>query len=111
MSFVLHRNFDDYKYELFYEGVVIARYDLLADAVSDAEKRAKNNVESLFVTKACVSDWYLGFPLDSAQKTVAFFSPEGIKEETQKQYRFIEGPFETEDQARVALRKISGQSL
>ena len=110
MGFLLDRNLEDFKYELFYDDQLIQRHDLLTAALDAGKDLAKNNAESLSITKACVSDWYLGFPLDLKNEVTCFYSPEGISEEVRSSHRFIEGPFETQRDAGIALRKINGQS-
>lgn len=109
MGFLLDRNLEDFKYDLYYEGQLLKRYETLSSALEEAQKKSKNNTANLYITKACVSDWYLGFPKESEQKVIAFYSPEGISEEAKNQYKFIEGPFENETEARMASRKITGQ--
>jgi hypothetical protein len=111
MSFLLDRNLEDFNYELYYNGQLLNRYTLLSSAMDEAQKKSKNNAEPLHITKACISDWYLGFPLNKEEKTISFNSPEGLTEKIKSSYRCVEGPFYSEKDAVTALRKISGQSL
>ena len=112
MSLLLNRN-ENGRYELQHEGVVVSRFDTLSWAMDRANRYAKNHAQKLYVSTACISDWYVGFPSDKAQIPQVFQSlePIVIEAQTQEEFRFVEGPFESEDQARIAAFKISGLTI
>ena len=109
MGLLLDRN-EDGRYELKHQGVVISRFCTLSWAVDRATRYAKNHAQKLYVSAACVSDWYVGFPLDKKQPPKVFQSlePFAVEASASKEFRFIEGPFLSFELARQASFKISG---
>ena len=111
MSLLLDRN-EDGRYELLHEGVVVSRFDTLSWAMDRATRHAKNHAQKLYVSTACISDWYVGFLPDKTQTPQIFQSLETMVVEAKAQeFRFMEGPFESQEQAEKAAFKISGLTI
>jgi len=111
MSLLLDRN-EDGRYELQHEGVVISRFDTLSWALDRATRFAKNHAQKLFVSTACISDWYVGFNSDKTKvPQIIQCSDLTAIEAKAQEFRFIEGPFESQELAEKAAFKISGQTI
>ena len=69
---------------------------------------AKNTRTKLYITKSCVSDWYVGFTKTNEPKV--FKQPDPVLAQSQSQdFKYIEGPFSSPEEAKQAVFKISGK--
>lgn len=102
-------------YELLYGDVVLSKSGELSDVLGKAESFAKKYRKKLYISKSAVSDWYAGFPVDREQAPIVFLDPyfqlqAGVTEESATSpYRFVEGPFLTQEDAVEAAFKIAGK--
>jgi hypothetical protein len=111
MSLLLDRN-EEGRYELKHCGVVISRFDVLSHAMNRSVQYAKNHAQKIYVSKACISDWYVGFPKDKNQNPLVFQSFEPVEAGLENsEFRFLEGPFESQEVAKYAAFKISGKMV
>jgi hypothetical protein len=112
MSLLLDRNPEDGQYELKHLGITLARYEFLTDGYENALRSAKNTRQKLFVSAACISDWYVGFPKDATAMPEVFEERDPkVVEAKLQDYRFVEGPFDSSDTAKRAALLISGHSV
>lgn len=96
------------KYELIYNDIVVGRADSLSEILPVAKSYAKKFQKKLFIAQAALSDWYVGFPTDKEAAPILFFSP-NVTASMQSQYRFVEGPFLSKNEAKEAAFLISGK--
>lgn len=112
MKLLLERNESNRLYELRWGDKVLSSSPVLSQVVDTGKRYAKNFRKRLYLGASCVADWYIGFPTDREQAPVVFldqhFMPETIQAETSP-YRFVEGPFLSEQDAVDAAVKISGK--
>jgi len=112
MSLLLDRNPEDGQYELKHLEITLARYETLSAAYPNALRSAKNTCQKLYVSAACVSDWYVGFPQNSKVAPTVFEERDLMAVEAKLQeYRFVEGPFDSSETAKRAALIISGHAL
>jgi hypothetical protein len=98
-------------FEVSLSGVVLSRFETFPHAYGKARALAKKHRKKLFISKACVSDWYVGFPHDKTQKPKIFERPDWqLTAADQTSYRFVEGPFESPDDAKQAAYRICGKA-
>jgi len=111
MELRLRRN-DEHHYELQYGDIVLAASEELGELLPHAEKYAKKFSKKLFISESAVSDHYVGFPADRNQAPEIFFDPFFLLkkvEASESKYRFVEGPFQSEEKAAEAAFRISGK--
>jgi hypothetical protein len=117
MDLKLRRN-EQNVYELHYNDIVLGQAGELAELIERAEKYAKRFQKKLFISQAALADWYVGFPLNRDTSPEVFFDPHyqirtqvesQNKDATPSPYRFVEGPFLTQQAAVEAAFKISGK--
>jgi hypothetical protein len=98
-------------FEISLGNVVISRSELFPHAFDRATTMAKRHRKKLFISKACVADWYVGFPQDKTQRPKIFERPDWqLTAADQENYRFVEGPFESPDEAKTAAYRICGKA-
>lgn len=113
MELRLHRN-EENLYELRYNDIVLSQSLELSEVLGKAEKYAKKFCKKLFISKAALSDWYAGFPEDKDKVPEVFLDPffplhAGVTEAATSPYRFVEGPFMSQEDAIEAAFKIAGK--
>lgn len=113
MELMLSRNEENF-YELRLGSVVLAQSDTLSAMLDRAQHFAKKFRKKLFISQASISDWYIGFPNDREQSPEIFFDPHymlkaATVQEGTPTYRFVEGPFLSQEQAAQAAFGISGK--
>lgn len=113
MDLLLQRN-EKNCYELCLGEIVLVESAHLSDIMERAQTYAKKFRKKLFVSAGAISDWYVGFPADREQAPEVFFDPYFIVKATlenmEHSYRFVEGPFLTEEQAVESAFKIAGKA-
>jgi hypothetical protein len=111
MSLLLDRNPETGAYELKHLELTVASYVSMTEAHPKSLRFAKDHCQKLFISAACLADTYVGFPKDSSATPVIFSCPEGPSavQARAEEFRMIEGPFESEEVAKQAALKISGQ--
>jgi hypothetical protein len=108
MGFLLDRNEETNEFEVKHLGISLASFTAFSDAYARASRYAKNFQQKLFIKASVLNDWYVGFPKDKTQSPVLFQNDPLQVEASLKDYRFIEGPFESQEVAEQAAIKISG---
>lgn len=100
---------DENKYELHFKKMTLGKYDTFSQGMERGEAFAKNFRKKLFVSQACISDWYVGFP-ENDQSPVVFYDTRLVNASAiPDRFKFVEGPFFTDDEACTAALKISGK--
>lgn len=95
----------------FSKGVVLSRFETFTHALTRASALAKKYRKKLFISESCLADWYVGFPQDQAQPPKIFERPDWqLTAADEGNYRFVEGPFISSDEAKSASYKICGKA-
>lgn len=110
MELRLHRT-EENLYELRYNDIVLSQSVELSEVLGKAEKYAKKFCKKLFISKAALADWYVGFPEDKEKSPEVFLDPyfQAQVQATTRPYRFVEGPFLNQEDAVEAAFKIAGK--
>lgn len=117
MELRLNRNAENV-YELLYNDIVLGQAGDLSELMGRAERYAKRFQKKLYISEAALADWYVGFPTNRDEQPEIFFDPHYlVKTEVEAQskdpaptpYRFVEGPFISQQHAVEAAFKISGK--
>lgn len=101
---------EEHGYVVRKDSEILSRYvgSTLEYALKKAQEKAKAIREKLYVTKAAVSDWYVGVPFEG--KPVIFYDTGLIfAASLPEKYRYLEGPFMDSEEAARACMKLTGE--
>jgi hypothetical protein len=101
---------DTDKYQAFHKeqpSVILIESNLFSAVLDHVTTLAKKTGTKVYVSKACVSNYYLGMPPEGSVPHL--FNHPAPDATVTSQYRFVEGPFFEEKDAQKASLKMFGK--